>query len=354
MDEEVMIELQSCILGLNITNLKDFGIKRKWLTVETTEGKGKFELIKTICTAFEDEASECKENGFLDLVEKIKSLLYEQTLDKSNEDTEKAEKNKQELVELETQYEQLSKAQEELKQKMQLLELALTCRINQPKSPKPKQVPVVKLNCLVLMQVFFEGSLRYKEKSATELYQLLANISQSPKEDPQSFLIRALTTRQKIVFASQESDSKIKYDEELVQGLFLHAVETGLADETIRAKIRPLLKNPSVADEDLIEAMSLAMSAESERANKFTQGKPVRPSTKISKVEAGASGEPKENNPSNQRENQILATLKAIQSELNTVQSEVASLQKKVDDKDYPSNHPAEGAARSVSEETLE
>lgn len=188
----------------------------------------------------------------------------------------------------------------------------------------------------------------FQEKSATELYQLLANISQSPKEDPQSFLIRALTTRQKIVFASQESDSKIKYDEELVQGLFLHAVETGLADETIRAKIRPLLKNPSVADEDLIEAMSLAMSAESERANKFTQGKPVRPSTKISKVEAGASGEPKENNSSNQRENQILATLKAIQSELNTVQSEVASLQKKVDDKDYPRNHPpAEGAARS-------
>ena len=121
----------------------------------------------------------------------------------------------------------------------------------------------------------------FQEKSASELYQLLANISQSPKEDPQSFLIRALTTRQKIVFASQESDSKIKYDEELVQGLFLHGVETRLADATIRAKIRPLLRNPSVADEDLIEAMSLAMSAESERANKFTQGKPVRPSTKI-------------------------------------------------------------------------
>ena len=100
MDEEVMIELQSCILGLNITDLKDFGIKMKWLTVETTEGKGKFELIKTIRTAFEDEAGKCEENGFLDLVEKIKSLLYEQTLDKSNENTEKAEKKKQELVEL--------------------------------------------------------------------------------------------------------------------------------------------------------------------------------------------------------------------------------------------------------------
>ena len=35
----------------------------------------------------------------------------------------------------------------------------------------------------------------YHEKSATELYQTLANITQLPKEDPQSFLIRALTVR---------------------------------------------------------------------------------------------------------------------------------------------------------------
>ena len=61
-----------------------------------------------------------------------------------------------------------------------------------------------------------------------------------PEEDPQSFLICTLTIRQKIVFASPQSDSKIKYDEKLVQGLFLHAVETGIADETIRAKIKPL------------------------------------------------------------------------------------------------------------------
>jgi hypothetical protein len=36
----------------------------------------------------------------------------------------------------------------------------------------------------------------YHEKSATELFQTLANITQLPKEDPlQSFLIRALTVR---------------------------------------------------------------------------------------------------------------------------------------------------------------
>jgi hypothetical protein len=103
----------------------------------------------------------------------------------------------------------------------------------------------------------------YHEKSATELYQTLANITQLPKEDPQFFIIRALTVRQKIIFASKESGSSS------VQGLFLHALETGLIDDTIRAKMRPTLKNPSVADEDLIEAMSMAISAETERLNKF-------------------------------------------------------------------------------------
>lgn len=135
------------------------------------------------------------------------------------------------------------------------------------------------------------------------------------------------------MFASQESDSKIEYDETLVQGLFLQALETGLADETIRAKIRPLLKNTKVADEDLIEAMILAMSAESERAHKFHQGERGKPTMKVSKVETGIGSESKEVNKPKAQENQILATLKAIQSELNTVQSEVANLRKKVDDK---------------------
>jgi hypothetical protein len=137
--------------------------------------------------------------------------------------------------------------------------------------------------------------------------------------------------------ASKESDTKIKYDEGLVQGLFLHALETGLADETIRAKMRPLLKNESVADEELIEVMSSAMAAESERATKFNQVGRVKSSPKVSKIETGAPPRPAES--PNAHDSDILATLKAIQAELNTVQSEVASLQTQVDQKDSPQGH---------------
>ena len=41
----------------------------------------------------------------------------------------------------------------------------------------------------------------YQEKSVTELYLQLSTLVQEPQEDSQSFLIRALDTRQKILFA---------------------------------------------------------------------------------------------------------------------------------------------------------
>ncbi len=45
----------------------------------------------------------------------------------------------------------------------------------------------------------------FQEKSATELYQQLTTIVQAPDESPQSFLIRALDLRQKVLFASKEA-----------------------------------------------------------------------------------------------------------------------------------------------------
>ena len=162
----------------------------------------------------------------------------------------------------------------------------------------------------------------FHERNATELYQLLINIAQQPNEDPQSFLMRSLTVRQKITTASKELDSGIKYDASSVQSLFLHAVETGLADETIRAKIRPLTQNPKVADEDLIGAMSLAISAEAERSNKFnlaSKGKSV----KVSAIESAAESNTKKEL---QKDQQVLATLKAVQAELATMKAEVKNL----------------------------
>ena len=143
----------------------------------------------------------------------------------------------------------------------------------------------------------------FHEKNATELYQLLTNIAQQPNEDPQSFLMRALTIRQKVISASKESGSGIKYDASSVQSLFLHALETGLADETIRAKVRPLTQNPQAADEDLIEVISLAISAETERSNKFSLASKGK-SAKVHSVESPADTSTKKEQQKEWEQNQ--------------------------------------------------
>ena len=66
----------------------------------------------------------------------------------------------------------------------------------------------------------------YEEKSGSELFQDLMNAVQQPKEDIQAFLMRLLTIRQKVLFVDQESDSKLKANTELVQSVFLQALES--------------------------------------------------------------------------------------------------------------------------------
>lgn len=76
--------------------------------------------------------------------------------------------------------------------------------------------------------------------------------------------MKALDLRQQILFASSDGsdDTYLQYDSEHMQRLFLHYVETGLLDESIRAKIRQFLKDPNVADEVLMQQMGVAVSAE--------------------------------------------------------------------------------------------
>ena len=82
----------------------------------------------------------------------------------------------------------------------------------------------------------------YGVKDTTELYQTLASLCQNPKETPSAFLMRALDIRQQILFACYEGETELHYDAEHVKQLFLRSVETGLLDESIRAKLRSYSK----------------------------------------------------------------------------------------------------------------
>lgn len=70
------------------------------------------------------------------------------------------------------------------------------------------------------------------------------------------------------MFASKVNENHVKYSAPLVQVLFLHIVEIGLQDESVRAKLRPFLEKSGVTDTELMEKLNLAASAEMERLQK--------------------------------------------------------------------------------------
>lgn len=108
----------------------------------------------------------------------------------------------------------------------------------------------------------------YQEMSATELYKQLTTEVQSNRETPQNFLIRAMDLRQKILFASQEAESSLKYDPALVQSMFMHTVLTGLQNDSIKTDLQPYLLQPTTSDELLLERLNLACANEKERQDK--------------------------------------------------------------------------------------
>ncbi|CAH3167610.1 unnamed protein product [Pocillopora meandrina] len=109
----------------------------------------------------------------------------------------------------------------------------------------------------------------YQERTATELYHQLSSTVQQPKEKPQEFLIRLLDLKQKILFASQETDSDLKYDPTLVHGMFVHSFSLGLQSENIKIEMKPYLEKKFISDEELFEKLNVCFSDELERSQKF-------------------------------------------------------------------------------------
>ena len=73
------------------------------------------------------------------------------------------------------------------------------------------------------------------------------------KEATQDFLVCLLDLEQKILFASKEADSDLKYEPKLVQCLFSHSLLTGLRSDSIKLELTPRLQNTHVTDEELFE-----------------------------------------------------------------------------------------------------
>ena len=158
----------------------------------------------------------------------------------------------------------------------------------------------------------------FRESSATELFQQLATLTQSANDDPQTFLMRSLKLRQKVLFVSKELDASVKYDQKLVQNLFLYSIETGLCYDVIRVKIRPHLQKPNVSDDLLISELNKAATTKTERKMKFGQAKQRVPKTvcKIDSPDKSVSKTP----------NKLVEQVASMQTEITSLREAINSM----------------------------
>ena len=138
MAEDMIIELESRILGLKKTELLQFGEEMKWISAEEIGEKGRLDLIRIIRTVFEEKIQKGDSEQLRSLLEKIQSVLDGKSTTQSEENTNAKEKNVEELKQLQTQFENLLVQQEELKNKITSMQTQ-TDTVESTTTKPPKQ-----------------------------------------------------------------------------------------------------------------------------------------------------------------------------------------------------------------------
>ncbi|CAB3994233.1 Retrovirus-related Pol poly from transposon [Paramuricea clavata] len=141
----------------------------------------------------------------------------------------------------------------------------------------------------------------------------------APKVSAQQFLLRSLDLRNKVGFASKESDCEVRYDESLIHKTFIKSFETGLRDDVLAASLRQILRSPTLTDEDLMRPVNELASDHAERQSKLSS---ERRFAKVNSCEVEpAEATTKKDMDANK---QILAEIREIRSEVESLKRQQA------------------------------
>ena len=144
---------------------------------------------------------------------------------------------------------------------------------------------------------------------------------QKPEGRPPDFLMRALGVHKKICYCFEEDES-IKYNDSLIQGVFLQTIGTGLSNENICVHMKPFLKQLGITDQELIHQMKIAIKFEEEHARKQCQ-----PTSKMgARVSHVQASKPSESKEPNQKLIDAIESLMAKVSEISSIKSDVEGL----------------------------
>ena len=133
---------------------------------------------------------------------------------------------------------------------------------------------------------FVRGYLQ--EKTAEELYKDLNDMCQADNEDPQSFVLRAMGIREKIIKASESDTGSLIYNKQLIQGMFLRTIKTGLRDVSIKAEVKDVLC-AEASDSEILTALNKA-SLEEEQS-KMKRINATRKTASVNKVQTTSDSE---------------------------------------------------------------
>lgn len=165
------------------------------------------------------------------------------------------------------------------------------------------------------------------EKATTEMFQELMCARQSDQESPQQFLYRMIGLKQKLLFQSRQASTDISYDPKTIQEVFLHTIYQGLGTKhaDLRQRLRPLISNSQVTDEEILCQVMKIISDENEHQRRLGQ-LPRQKTTQAhsAKVEMGDGNNNKSQDTASDNKN--LQTIQQLTSQVETLTHMVASL----------------------------
>ncbi|KAK0148063.1 hypothetical protein N1851_012231 [Merluccius polli] len=175
------------------------------------------------------------------------------------------------------------------------------------------------------LKVFLRSHLG--EKATTEMFQELMCARQAEQESPQQFLYRMIGLKQRLLFQSKQADTDISYDPKTIQEVFLNTIYQGLGAKhaELRQRLRPLVSNNQVTDEEILGQMTKMISDENEHQRRLGQLPRQKPSHAHSaKVEADGQHDDKPRGSAADGKN--LQTIQQLSAQVETLTQMVATL----------------------------
>lgn len=166
------------------------------------------------------------------------------------------------------------------------------------------------------------------EKATTEMFQELMCARQSDQEPPQQFLYRMIGLKQKLLFRSQQISTDISYDPKTIQEVFLHTIYQGLGTKhaDLLQRLRPLISNGQVTDEEILRQVMKIISDENEHQRRL--GQPPRQKTTQAHSAKIATGDSNNNDKARDTaaDNKNHQTIQQLSAQVETLTHMVASL----------------------------